>query len=118
MKFLHPHSRWQPCATVHLLALDFLYNVHCRHEKAHGEPTYLLMRETYTECPGILGGHSIDHSKQKKKIIYVQNIELQTISELELFHCAVTKFFIKSIYYILYLALELIVQVSILVQSI
>jgi hypothetical protein len=38
----------------------------------------------------ILGCHSISHSKQKKKYIYIYTCVLfRTVSEIELFHCTV-----------------------------
>ena len=60
----------------------------------------------------ILGGHTIGHSKQTS--VYVRVI-FQMVSEKELFHCTVAKLLIKR-YYILFLMLVYIVQVTKLVQ--
>jgi hypothetical protein len=42
-----------------------------------------------------LGGHSIGHSKQK--IVHVP-VLFRTVSEIELFHCTVTKLLIRKRY--------------------
>jgi hypothetical protein len=46
-----------------------------------------------------LGGHSVDHSKQKKKYIYTC-VLFRTISEIKLFHCTVPKLLIRKRYYV------------------
>jgi hypothetical protein len=55
----------------------------------------------------ILGGHTICHSKQKKCTgLFI------TVSETELFHCTVSKLLMRKRYYILFLILVFIVQVT------
>jgi hypothetical protein len=61
----------------------------------------------------ILGGHSIGHSKQKSVYVHVL---FQTVSEVELFHCTIPKLLIRKRYFILFLILVFIVQMTKLVQ--
>jgi hypothetical protein len=60
----------------------------------------------------IMGGHTISHSKQTSvnvRVLY------GTVSEIALFHCTVAKLLIKR-YYMLFLILVFIVQVTKLVR--
>jgi hypothetical protein len=59
----------------------------------------------------IRGGHSIGHSKQKKKNMCTC-VLFQIASEIELFHCTVPKLWIRKRYYILFLIPVFTVQVS------
>jgi len=60
----------------------------------------------------ILGSRTIGHSKQTSVYVYVL---FWMVSEIEVFHCTVAKLLIKR-YYILFLILVFIVQVTKLVQ--
>jgi hypothetical protein len=62
----------------------------------------------------ILGGHSISHSKKKKRICTC--VLFQTVSEIELFHRTVPKLLIRNRYYVLFLMPVFTVQVTKLVQ--
>jgi len=59
----------------------------------------------------ILGGHSVGHSKQKKLYMYGTCVLFRTVSEIQLFHCTIAKLLIKR-YYVLFLILVFIVQVT------
>jgi hypothetical protein len=63
----------------------------------------------------ILRGHSMGHSKQKKKCI-CKCVLFWTVPEIELFYCTVPKLLIRKRYYVLFLIPVFIVQVAKLVQ--
>jgi hypothetical protein len=73
--------------------------------------TYIL---SYTACPRrkicTLGGHSIGHSKQKSVYVHVL---FRMVSRIELFHCTVPKLLIRKRYYVLFLTVAFIVQVTV-----
>jgi hypothetical protein len=62
----------------------------------------------------IVGGHAIGYSKQKKCICTC--VLFRTVSEIELFHCTVSKLVMRKRYYVLFVILVFIVQVTDFVQ--
>jgi hypothetical protein len=62
----------------------------------------------------IFGGHSAGHYKEKKYISTC--VLIQTVSEIEIFHCRVPKLLIRKRYYILFLMPVFDVQVVKLAQ--
>jgi hypothetical protein len=60
----------------------------------------------------ILRGHSIGHSKQKKKCICTC-VLFRTVSEIEIFQCTVPKLLIRKRYYVLFLILVFTFQVTV-----
>jgi hypothetical protein len=58
----------------------------------------------------ILGGHTVDHSKQKKCICTC--VPFLTVSEIQLFHCTIPNLLVRKRYYVLFLIPVFIVQVT------
>jgi hypothetical protein len=66
------------------------------HDAKFSAITASSLMALYTECPRRVNilGHSIGHSKQKKKKHMFTCVLFRTVSEMELFHCTVPQLLI------------------------